>query len=634
VPISTDPLKTVPSSDAVTDTLEDFPWTLEVALSGGGHRATAYALGVLLYLVHAKLNQRVRNIASVSGASITNAFVAQCDFNNVGIDEFRGIASQLISKVARHGLLSVRTTWFCVAAVFIVAIVGCLPFGFVWWGFVSDTWALHMWGALAIFLIFLSVLLTTRGWVIDRWMGAVYFPPFRSRDWDKTVRLGDIGETSPNIDHVFCATDLNSGRPFFFSSAFRGRLFSRFYGRAEAPFVPLQTAVRASSAFPPAIPAIHYALYPYRFISKDRQGLQKRSVPVTSGFKERFGLPSIRLTDGGAFNNFGTDWNLARRIVVELDRRWCEKRLEAFHPYESDEDVSELYESVEYKKLEDDLRKIGAFDYYGEVQLVADASQPERWKLLCGLQLPFWGLVKYALRTMSIMYGSTLEARSGEASYVAIARMERSRDRWWPDPAKPREDYYKERAARFNEFAKDFGDEGPLQIYVAYQMRSDISYNWWKGRPRFTPASEARLTDHPKYRAAGEEALKDLLPEELEIVPTTFRSLKGQALRLVVAGYLNTREAIYGPFDYLPEPIPEREWFIKLLPSYDDRPSESLWRRLRNSIMQRWPRLMRLMSPEDCRTEWWLRKTVVERTLYAAMSYMLLVLILLGMLIG
>jgi hypothetical protein len=129
VPISTDPLKTVPSSDAVTDTLEDFPWTLEVALSGGGHRATAYALGVLLYLVHAKLNQRVRNIASVSGASITNAFVAQCDFKNVGIDEFRGIASQLISKVARHGLLSVRTTWFCVAAVFIVAIVGCLPFG-------------------------------------------------------------------------------------------------------------------------------------------------------------------------------------------------------------------------------------------------------------------------------------------------------------------------------------------------------------------------------------------------------------------------------------------------------------------------------------------------------------------------
>jgi hypothetical protein len=467
-------------------------------------------------------------------------------------------------------------------------------------------------------------------------MATVYFPPLSSRDWDPTVRLEDIGETSPNVDHVFCATDLNSGRPFFFSSAFGGRLMSRFYGRAEAPYVPLQTAVRASSAFPPAIPAIHYELYPYRFISKDRQGLQKRTVPVTSGFKERFGLPSIRLTDGGAFNNFGTDWNLTRRIVVQLDSEWAKERLEQIRlPVEGDrKKIRDLYDSVEYKKREDDLRKIGTFDYYGEVQLVADASQPEGWKLLCGLQLPFWGLVKYALRTMSIMYGSTLEARSGEASYVAIVRMERSPDRWWPDPAKPREDYYKERAARFSAFAKDFGDEGPLQIYSTYQMRADLTYNWWKERPRFTPASKTRLTDHPKDRAAGEQALKDLVPEELEIVPTTFRSLKGQALRLVVAGYLNTREAIYGPFDYLPERIPEREWFIKLLPSYDDRPSETLWWRLRLSIAQGWRRLMHLVGTQDCRTEWWLRTPVAERALYAAMAYTVVVLILLGMLFG
>src|SRR5215207_9445548 len=79
-----------------------FPWKLEVALSGGGHRAAAYALGALLYLVHANLNKQVRNIASVSGASITNAFVAsQCDFQAVKIDEFKIIASKLIQKIAR-----------------------------------------------------------------------------------------------------------------------------------------------------------------------------------------------------------------------------------------------------------------------------------------------------------------------------------------------------------------------------------------------------------------------------------------------------------------------------------------------------------------------------------------------------
>ena len=66
------------------------------------------------------------------------------------------------------------------------------------------------------------------------------------------------------------------------------------------------------------------------------------------------------------------------------------------------------------------------------------------------------------------------------------------------------------------------------------RARRSVGWTW----PRFTPARKRRWDDHPKYRAAGEQALgKDLLPEELEIVPTTFRSLKGQALGLVVAGY-------------------------------------------------------------------------------------------------
>src|SRR5215470_7203751 len=110
--------KPVQSVESEADKLDYFPWSLEIALSGGGHRATAYALGALLYLVHAKLNGRVRNIASVSGASITNAFVAsRCNFQRVEIDEFRIIAAELISKVARRGLLSVWVTWLSVTAV-------------------------------------------------------------------------------------------------------------------------------------------------------------------------------------------------------------------------------------------------------------------------------------------------------------------------------------------------------------------------------------------------------------------------------------------------------------------------------------------------------------------------------------
>jgi hypothetical protein len=43
-----------------------------VALSGGGHRASLFGLGVLLALVDLGLNRLVTQVVSVSGGSITN----------------------------------------------------------------------------------------------------------------------------------------------------------------------------------------------------------------------------------------------------------------------------------------------------------------------------------------------------------------------------------------------------------------------------------------------------------------------------------------------------------------------------------------------------------------------------------
>lgn len=42
-----------------------------VAMSGGGYRAAAWGLGVLLYLGDARLNRDVETVSSVSGGSIT-----------------------------------------------------------------------------------------------------------------------------------------------------------------------------------------------------------------------------------------------------------------------------------------------------------------------------------------------------------------------------------------------------------------------------------------------------------------------------------------------------------------------------------------------------------------------------------
>lgn len=84
------------------------PARLGVALSGGGVRASLFALGALTYLVDSRECERVTEISSVSGGSITNAFVAQrCDFQRVTREEFDAIAAKLASAIT-SGLLSKR----------------------------------------------------------------------------------------------------------------------------------------------------------------------------------------------------------------------------------------------------------------------------------------------------------------------------------------------------------------------------------------------------------------------------------------------------------------------------------------------------------------------------------------------
>jgi hypothetical protein len=60
-----------------------------VALSGGGHRATLFTLGALMYLVDSGRARDTASIASVSGGSLTNGFLAQTlDFRAAGREAF------------------------------------------------------------------------------------------------------------------------------------------------------------------------------------------------------------------------------------------------------------------------------------------------------------------------------------------------------------------------------------------------------------------------------------------------------------------------------------------------------------------------------------------------------------------
>jgi hypothetical protein len=111
---------------------KSFDRTLGIALSGGGVRASLFALGALLYLVNKKLNRYVREISSVSGGSITNGFVAhRCDFSKVEPEEFDQYASELALAITK-GLVTrefVIVTYGVIGLLVLSIVIFSLPFG-------------------------------------------------------------------------------------------------------------------------------------------------------------------------------------------------------------------------------------------------------------------------------------------------------------------------------------------------------------------------------------------------------------------------------------------------------------------------------------------------------------------------
>src|SRR5213596_991159 len=75
-----------------------------LALSGGGHRASLFALGVLLYLTDAQKNRDVVSMASVSGGSITNGYFAQSrGYHRLDVEQGLGHAQNLARQLALRG---------------------------------------------------------------------------------------------------------------------------------------------------------------------------------------------------------------------------------------------------------------------------------------------------------------------------------------------------------------------------------------------------------------------------------------------------------------------------------------------------------------------------------------------------
>jgi predicted acylesterase/phospholipase RssA len=269
-----------------------------IALSGGGHRATIWGIGVLLYLADASRQQDVGVIASVSGGSIANGVVAhEMDYASTSPDELRAKLRPLLHHVAYTGLFfwGPSTNAF-VITVFVLLGLGAL--GTLAGLVLAFIGGIGVWPGVVLLASLLvltagALAFTRRSLVVDAALARTHF----SRDGRPTP----LAEVARSLDHVMCATELQAGEHFYLSPAF---LYSYRFGCGDPDGMRLSTAVQASACLPGAFAARRLRTAPYQF---------RRDPSVT----EPAQAPGwALLTDGGVYDNMADQWldGLAARI--------------------------------------------------------------------------------------------------------------------------------------------------------------------------------------------------------------------------------------------------------------------------------------------------------------------------------
>lgn len=330
-----------------------------VAVSGGGNRAAAWAFGSLAALVATGTSADVVSVSSVSGGSIANGAVAAAgDFRaqrdagafaaDIGpalrvaaVDGlfFPGTAtrSYVLGTLGWAGLTTVAGLGLLAAAgretsLLGYALAGGGAGGAIGWklgGLVqlprslllavgAALGALATWGGATLTRgrhgggLWLTLGLLTLAWLVMSWFAIVLFSR-RGKAVENALAAGllaapegrplTLADVTSGVNHVICATDLESGDQFYLAPRF-------LYGFREgisttAPStVTLAAAVQASAALPGAFPPSVLTTGPF---------VRDPSVTVPPAPPER-----VVLVDGGVYDNMADQWEagLARRLTV------------------------------------------------------------------------------------------------------------------------------------------------------------------------------------------------------------------------------------------------------------------------------------------------------------------------------
>ncbi|HEY0801051.1 MAG TPA: hypothetical protein VGD54_09415 [Steroidobacteraceae bacterium] len=298
--------------------------------------------------------------------------------------------------------------------------------------------------------------------------------------------------------------------------------------------------MRASAAFPPLIPPVT--------VSPDSEWAYEQGMAILKGQPEP---REVWLTDGGAFNNFGTEWHQLRRELCVV---------QGFSRLESAESLTDWQSRR-----------------YGQVQLVVDASLWPKGKRMWLLRAPGLGFFIYFFRLIELIYHSTLAGRSNQSEYVAWARMRAFPQKWLarhaaaktlkrvfehnPRPYDPNED-------------SDSLEIGALKLYASQSRPFYHIIRFWD--LALTLGEQYQLADDwQAEKQIAEPAMGEYWPwtgdkeptrPKKDDVSTNLRSLGEEAtIKLILEGYLKTREVLFCALGYAGPLIPDKQWFVTLL---------------------------------------------------------------------
>ena len=269
--------------------------SIAVSLSGGGHRATLFALGALMYLVDAKVNASVTSIASVSGGSLTNGLVGQAlDFRKTSGPDFRDrVAKPLATQIAKKGTFFAPLFTKLYLAVLIIAGVLAIAISVI-----APVPALARIILFVVLVMLLDWLFLARGLVCARAFKTTLFSP-----GGRVTKLADIKKQ--DLDHVICSTEFRSAEQVYFGGDF---VYSFALGFGVPGDLSLARAVQASADFPGGFPPVSLPTKTHNFTG---------APPASAGGPPKAPKTMV-LTDGGVYDNMGEQW--ARGYIDRVKR--------------------------------------------------------------------------------------------------------------------------------------------------------------------------------------------------------------------------------------------------------------------------------------------------------------------------